>query len=249
MRGHSWILLLAFILACFTWLTHGLLDSFLCYDLPLSESLFRPSTHEVHMRILSFVLFMTLGGLVAWLIIRRDVPRLLRLRTQAHHNSVLRAIRRLNLELTGISDAPTFAATACRLLTGPGLYDSVWILLVDETGEITNVQARGLHESVQGLVHRKIGDPDLPRCLEKALSQANVFVLSDPAKGCPDCLLKNTKRHVDSMAVRLSQSDTIYGVLSVTTSSDLCTGGQEIELGSELASDMALALHDLAARR
>lgn len=161
-----------------------------------------------------------------------------------HLNLVLRALRNVNQLVGREKDVDKLISGACENLVETRGYHNAWIALLDgSAGEMKTAEA-GLDEAFLPMLEQlKYGGP--PDCGQIALKQSGVVVFNDPHASCTDCPLSRMYEGRAAMVARLEHHDKVFGILTVSMPSELAYDQEEQTLFQEIASDIALALHDI----
>jgi PAS domain S-box-containing protein len=161
-----------------------------------------------------------------------------------HLNLVLRAIRRVNELITREKDPDRLIQGVCDNLIENRGYHNAWIALLDSSGKFLKAGHAGLGADFPALVD-KLKSGELTHCANFALQRPEVIVTNEPLCDCPDCPLARKYTDRGAMTVRLAHAGTIFGLLSVSIPSDLALDAEEQVLFSEVANDIAFALHGI----
>ena len=161
-----------------------------------------------------------------------------------HLNLVLRAIRKVNQLIIREKDRNRLLKEACRLLIKTRGYRSAWTAILDESNKLITTAQAGLGKDFSKMV-KLLKDGKLPNCGQRALSQPKVVVIKNPLSTCTGCPLVDKYHNRAAMTIRLEHREKIYGLLSVSIPRGLVGDKEEQSLFREVASDLALALHDI----
>jgi len=161
-----------------------------------------------------------------------------------HLNLVLRAIRKVNQLIIREKDRNRLLKEASRLLIKTRGYHSAWTAILDESNKLITTAQAGLGKDFSKMV-KLLKDGKLPNCGQRALSQSKVVVIKNPLSTCTDCPLVDKYHNRAAMTIRLEHREKIYGLLSVSIPRGLVGDKEEQSLFREVASDLALALHDI----
>jgi PAS domain S-box-containing protein len=161
-----------------------------------------------------------------------------------HLNLMLRSVRNVSQLITREKDRSLLIQKVCDNLVESHSFKSTWIVLLDENqqpiiwaGSNTNKEFPNLIDSM------KRGE--MPQCVKKALSNKQVVITQNPEATCRGCPALCGNSDTSSITARLEIEGNIYGVLCSSTSSKLIQDAEEISLFSEIATDIAFALHDI----
>ncbi|MHB8995348.1 MAG: PAS domain S-box protein [Armatimonadota bacterium] len=162
----------------------------------------------------------------------------------AHLNSVLLAIRNVNQLITREQNREVLLQQACDCLTETRGYRFAMILLMDPEGKVQETFGASddlgeLQTELVALDLRRMFDADAsapkPQVLGETLAQAGPALAAEWAAGRA-CL-----------ATRLDYGDRTFGVLVVSSPAAMAASEDEKSLFSEVAGDLAFALHALEA--
>ncbi|MCF8108048.1 MAG: PAS domain S-box protein [Desulfohalobiaceae bacterium] len=161
-----------------------------------------------------------------------------------HLNKVLMAIRNVNQLIVREKDRQRLIQSTCDILIESRSYFNAWILLCQDTGEITASAQVGLEEEFQSLLNW-VKDNGLPECGRQDKAQTEVLVIPDPSTVCPECPLRHYYRGRSAVSAPLRYKGYVYGVLTVSISRELAESKEEQLLLQEVADDLGFALYDL----
>ncbi|MBC8869310.1 MAG: response regulator [Planctomycetes bacterium] len=161
-----------------------------------------------------------------------------------HLNAVLRAIRNVNQLIAREKDRDRMIQGVCDALIETRGYESGWIALRNDSGEVISIAEAGLGKSFLPLRERLKRDEWSP-CEEQAFSRQEVVVVDDPSSVCGDCALEPNHARGRAMAVRIQHEETVYGVMVASIGAGLAVDEEEKGLFDETAGDVAFALHNM----
>ena len=81
--------------------------------------------------------------------------------------------------------------------------------------------------------------------MTRAVNHNEPVVILDPDSDCPDCPLSTEHIGKSGLACRLSFQDRIFGIISVSVPSEYAGDPEELSIFSELARELAFALHKI----
>jgi len=117
-------------------------------------------------------------------------------------------------------------------------------MLLDASGMPTRTAEAGLGNALSSLVDR-IGRGESNHCAAKALSQAGILAVEDPALVCGDCPLAPGCAGHKTLVARLAYGGDTFGLMGVSLSRNCPIGDEELTLFEEVAGDVAFAVHSL----
>ncbi|MCD6328728.1 PAS domain S-box protein, partial [bacterium] len=161
-----------------------------------------------------------------------------------HLNLSLRAIRNVNQLITQEKDRDRLIKRACENLTENRGYNHAWISLLDESRQLLTAAESGLGEDFQHVIElTKRGE--LTRCCQIALEQPGILVIEEIGLECEGCPLSPLHTGNGAYVTRLEYRGKVYGLLGVSIRSQLTSDEEERSLFTELANDLAFALHSI----
>ena len=161
-----------------------------------------------------------------------------------HVNSVLKAIKSVTQIITTGKDVNRLLQRCCNALTEARGYEATWLGFLRDNETFTTVVGSGLKEDVSLLV-RHVMAGDYPACITNAISQDEPLVVVDKSSNCGDCFFKNACTNREATIVRLVHSDRFFGLLAILFAPYILADEEEKALLKEVASDIALALHNM----
>lgn len=236
-RQHK-VVALSLFLGLVVWVIDTAVDYLLFYEGSFWDLLIlHVPPHELYVRTVTLGLFLAFG-----LILSRSLARQQAADERLRHlNTVLAAVRNVNKLIVKLLPVERLIQQACELLVETRGYYSAWIVLVDEQGQL--IEANGVGDCPN---LTKLGElvaaGEVPECLREAMERPGVHLVSDAV--CPLYRVEGQERA--ALATNLRHGDRIYGVLCVTLQPGFATDEEEQGLVVELASDVALALDNLA---
>ena len=158
-------------------------------------------------------------------------------------NTVLYAIRSVDQIVTREKVRDRLLQGVCDTLIKTRGYHSVWVAVLDESGEVVTTGEAGLGEQFLPLVEQRGGE--LPACGGTALSQPGVFVIEDRVSTCSECPLSDRHGGQEVLGVRLEHGGKVFGLLMVSILAEYTVDEKERALFAEVAGDIAFALHSM----
>jgi len=164
----------------------------------------------------------------------------------AHLNSVLRAIRNVNQLITHEKDRDRLLQEACRLLAETRGYYSSWIVRFDRDG---NVADSFTAEDADRFSKRIASLPrgEFPHCIAATLEQPGKVVVEQAGEACEMCLRPEAEIGAGTLSIALAHAGRVHGVLLVSLPVEMSTNPEEHSLFTEVAEDIAFALHAIEA--
>ncbi len=164
-----------------------------------------------------------------------------------HLNRVLRALRGINQLIVREHDRDRMIQKACDLLTDYQGYTSALILLTGENGSVEKWMCdKGAAERLEPF--RPVLDAGIiPPCCEGADSGENPVFIREYDSACRDCPIAIPNARSRSLCTRLTHGPEPFGCMMVTMAPDLILEEEERRLFSEIAGDLAYALHGIKA--
>ena len=157
--------------------------------------------------------------------------------------SVLRAIRNINRLIVHERDRERLIQKSCELLTESRRYRFALILLTDEDGEFVSLAAS--HEMIYTELKDGVKRDNLPPCVKHLMGTHKPFVIFDSPEQHEGCPLAWTHGSATTFTARLESAGKVFGVLVFSIPPEMAHNEDEINLGREVADDIAYALHAL----
>lgn len=162
-----------------------------------------------------------------------------------HLNLVLRAIRNINHLIINEKNRKKLLEGVCHNLVENRCYNGVWIMLVDEEGNPVDYSEAGTDKPFTPF--KKINyRSELPECVLNSLKISGLRIIDNTSEcACCQGSDKNDANGVLDFSVRLEYGGKAYGVLHGHLAEDFALIEEEQELFSEVAGDLAYALHNI----
>lgn len=163
-----------------------------------------------------------------------------------HLNHVLRAIRDVNQLIIRERDPAALIREGCRLLVDHRGYDSALIVLGDENGRPVSWSGNGMAFTSETLT-RMLESGQLPNCCAVARLTDNVLVIDDREGVCEACPVNGVQNGSErqSLCAQLRYEECVFGYIVVAVRQGLIVDDEELGLFTEIAGDLAYALHGL----
>lgn len=165
-----------------------------------------------------------------------------------HLNRVLLAIRGVNQLIVREKNPEDLISGGCRLLVDNRGYISALIVLTDQNGKPAFWAESGLGES-HGPIAAMMERGELPGCFKISELEEAVFIVDDRERSCKGCPIAEQCSESRSLCVRLAHDGRIFGYLAAALDPGMAVDEDERSLFTEMAGDIAYALHALALDR
>ncbi len=159
-------------------------------------------------------------------------------------NSVLRAIRNVNELLVTEKDRGQLLRKSCDALIDARGYDAVWLSLFEDGKRFVEVVGSGFPEDVSRFSRRMVSG-DNPPCIRDALASKETVLILDKSRDCEDCFFKDACRGREVTILHVEHAGRFFGLLAVLLAPDVAVDDEEKSLLAEVASDIAIGLHDI----
>ena len=159
-------------------------------------------------------------------------------------NRVLFAIRKVNQLIVREKDPERLIHETCKLLVEHLSYGGVMIILTGAAGEPWRVAQTGWREAFHSLAECLKRDL-LPPCCQGAWQHEGLHRITDRAGVCSSCPMLADCAATDTLCLRLWHGDTTYGCLVISVEHVRRVDVDEQSLLTELAGDLAFALHEM----
>jgi len=160
----------------------------------------------------------------------------------SHLNLALRAIRSINRLLVREKDRGRLLQGICDILVKNRGYDKVWIVEVDDSGEMVAWAESGIGDDFFPLAE-KFKHGKMVDCAQQALGKKATVLINNPVSTCVDCPIAKHHAGWGAMTTPLMHEETNYGLLSVSIPEELVSDDVEQALVEEIAGDIAFGLY------
>lgn len=167
-----------------------------------------------------------------------------RTRQLSHLNGILRAIRNVNQLIITENNPNHLIQRACELLTEDRGYESAWIALYGKDEKFVSFAESGIGDDLIPM-KKLLKEGKLVECCRRALKKSGVIVIEDPGFVCKGCPLLGKNADCRKLSIRLKHKKKLYGFLIVSLITEFPTDNEEQSLFTEVAGDIAFALHDI----
>ena len=158
-----------------------------------------------------------------------------------HLNAILLAVRNVSQLITSEKDRDRLTQDACRHLVASRIFQSAWIILLDETEKPIATAEAGYGEDFQFVV-RMLEDGRPTACVRKALSQPGAVITHNPVPACEDCPVAIEHEGREAMSMQLAYSGKAYGVMTVSLMKKSSIATEVLNLFEEVVQDFGLGL-------
>ena len=159
-------------------------------------------------------------------------------------NSVLRAIRNVNELLVTEKDRSILLRKSCDALIDARGYDAVWLSLSEDGTSFVEVVGSGFPEDVSRF-SRHVISGSTPPCIKNALASEEDVLVMDRSRECRDCFFKDVCHGREVTILHVEHAGRFFGLLAVLLAPDVAVDDEEKSLLAEVASDIAIGLHDI----
>lgn len=164
-----------------------------------------------------------------------------------HLNRVLRGVCEVNRLIARAKEPLQLAGDVCKILSEARGFAGVMVLLTNRDGVAHHVSLSGLLKADPEF-HNQIMAGLLPPCCIEALQNHGALRFTDRTGFCRDCLIGQTCEKQISIVSAMRFNGELFGFVSVALPVDQVESDEEAVLLSNLAEDIALALHNLSMR-
>ena len=161
-----------------------------------------------------------------------------------HLNLVLQTLRAINKLIVSEKNQQRLIQEVCNKLVEIRGYDNAWVTLTNGHSRTGDHAAAGPLGEEQ-LKTMLLQPEAYSRCLDHAFSTSQVVIYQGKADSCDVCALLNGHVGRSVMLKRLAYNHEILGVLWVCLPDEFAREKEEQHLFSEIAGDVAFALHSL----
>ena len=161
-----------------------------------------------------------------------------------HLNSVLKAIRNVNQLIVVEKNRDRLLQSACDALVDARGYDFVWLGLLWGDERFASVRGSGSVEGVSRFCERVISG-DCPPFIRDALGMEDALMSVDISEEYADRNFEGMHAGKKVVITRVEHAGRLFGLLVVLLAADTDIGKEERGLFTEVASDLAFALHGI----
>ena len=161
-----------------------------------------------------------------------------------HLNSVLKAIRNVNQLIIREKDRDTLLQKACDALVEARDYDAAWLGFSEDGENFAMFKGSGFPKDVSRFCEHAIGG-DHPPGIRDALARKDPLVVMGKSRECGDCFFESVCAGKEAAIIRVEHAGRFFGLLVILFASDVATDDEENGLLAEVASDIALGLHNM----
>jgi len=161
-----------------------------------------------------------------------------------HLNLTLRAIRNVNQLIVNEKDRDRLLQGVCNNLVESRSCHNAWVALLDESQKLLAYAETGLGKDFSPMLER-LRKGELPICSQRAIEQSEVVLTEDPYSMCTECPLSTKYSGRGGLAIRLAYEGNVYGILCAAVPKYMLSDRDGLVLFREVATDIALALHDI----
>ena len=169
---------------------------------------------------------------------------------ELHLNAVLRSIRSVNHLIVHEKRRDRLIQGACENLIASRGFMGAWIVLTNgPSAEYMETACSGFEEAAFNPLAAMFQEGKLPACCRAGQAEGGVVVTDVTLIACKDCPLARAYTGNTAMTVVLRHNDREYGWLGVSVPSEFAADPEESSLLSEIAHDIAFALHGIKAEK
>ena len=161
-----------------------------------------------------------------------------------HLNSVLKAIRHVNLLIITEKDRGRLLQKSCDVLIETRGYDAAWLGFLSDDGTFATVVGSGFWKDVARFCEHVMGGDHTP-CIKNALAQKDPFMVVDKSRECGDCFFKSACAGKEAVIIRVEHANRLFGLLALLLATDAAVDDEEKQLLMEVAGDIAFALRNM----
>lgn len=161
-----------------------------------------------------------------------------------HLNQVLSAICNINQLIVQEKNSKNLIDKVCNELNKTNRYRSAWIILLDDEHNYHDSANSGFDRNF-GRFTEQIQQGRFSHCIEEALRQDDVVIMSNIESACENCPLFSDDLDKKIYTKSLKHGNKVFGFFSVTILKTPALNGDEKKLIEEMANDISLALHNM----
>ncbi len=158
-----------------------------------------------------------------------------------YENTILKAIRDVNRLITQDKNPESLCKKICNTLIKAQAYSHVFIALYKKPDDIIFITEKGLTNEFSSL--REYFENGKLQCFNQAIEKSEPISITTPLAKCKKCPFSD--KYIGRFVMQLKYAGEIIGIFSVTIPVMLIKYNDELELFSELGSDIAYALYSI----
>jgi CheY-like chemotaxis protein/signal transduction histidine kinase len=159
-----------------------------------------------------------------------------------HLYRIFQVLRSVSGTLHGDGEIDRKLQMVCDYIVASQGYQNIRIVLFDRNGHFSAVYHSGLEERIiELLAYLKSGNRT--SCTHRALEMNREPVICEPSQTCSSCPLFSDHQGQFALTMRLEHAGVVFGIISVTLSSDFAQDSDELAMFSELAHEIAYVIH------
>lgn len=159
-----------------------------------------------------------------------------------HLYRIFQALRVVSGTLHGEGEIENRLQKVCDYISASQGYPNIRIVLFNKDGDFRAIYHAGLEERISEL-HTYLLAGNRTSCTRRALELSCEPVICEPSQTCTDCPLFSDHQGQYALTMRLEHGGVTFGIISVTLLSDFAEDTDEQAMFSELAHEIAYALH------
>jgi len=160
---------------------------------------------------------------------------------RARANLMSRTAREINRLLIREKNLGRLLQKVCDTLVENASYKNVWLVILDQSGQVSETAKAGLTDDAETLTAVLKRDP-FPLCIQNALLQPRVHTIEEPFSDCAGCFLVDKHKGMSVMSARMERGGNTYGVLAAALPKNLVYDLDEQRIFNEITEDIAFGL-------
>ena len=157
--------------------------------------------------------------------------------------TTLNTIRQANISSASKRKHDSLLQSTCDNLIDTREYNSAWIALFDESGNIITSAHSGVGHEFKSIINRlKIGKS--LKCIENALSNPDVIVSDNPMINCCECPLSMLYYGIECISIRFKYH-TSYGIITASLPHTLAHDKKEQKFIKVISDSLSSALYTI----
>jgi PAS domain S-box-containing protein len=134
---------------------------------------------------------------------------------------------------------------ACENLVASRGFDGAWIIANDFSSKQIIHGCNGSECCNSNVLAAMFQEDKLPECCRHCQAEGGIFVTDDPSVTCKDCPMPHIFHGNAAMTIELCHNGQHYGWMAVSIPAKFATAQEEKNLLTEIAGDIAFALHGI----
>ena len=193
--------------------------------------------HEIYIRLIVLLLSIIFAYILSNQFLKRDHT----LKHLKNLNSILSAIKSVNIVISEHKDDIALVDEICKVLYRERKYNSVWCSLF-ENGQLRHLMTIGLEEKEREKVESWFYNNNKPDYIDSVLNDSKRICCVSNDKIVKTNNLEEFDKNSNSILARIETTEKVYGILSVSLNAAFLSAENEVTFLSEVADGIGNTL-------